>query len=106
MSVWSGIGTTPAALFGAEGELVSVQIAIEARLLERLLDVLANLEFPINPEIRHAAGPATLVEFPAWSGRLDGIRVAVARAGFEPRCLQVHSMLEEIAGRASAGAGS
>ncbi len=105
MSVWPGVGTPSAVLIGSEGELVSVHITIEARLLERLLDVLAHLEFPINPEIHHAAGPATVVEFPAWSGRLPDIRAAFAGAGFDPQCLQVRSMLDEIVGRASASAG-
>ena len=34
------------ALFGREGELISLSIATEPRLLEELLEALASLDFP------------------------------------------------------------
>ncbi len=42
-----------ASLFGREGELVSVRITVEPRLLEDLLDALAVLDFPVNPQLYH-----------------------------------------------------
>lgn len=96
MSVWPNFTQPSPALFGSEGELVSVNISIEPRFLERLLDVLAYLEFPINPEIRHAAGPVTRVEFPAWSSRVPKIREAVLNAGFDSGAIAVTGMLDAI----------
>jgi hypothetical protein len=96
-------------LIGAEGELVSVHIAIEARLLERLLDALASVSFPVNPQIYHQAAvgymgadgseeivPITLVEFPAFSGRVDEVRRVLAAQGLAPELVSVRSMLEEL----------
>lgn len=95
MSVWPNTGQ-PQSLFGSEGELVSVRVSIEPRLLECLLDALAHLEFPINPEIWHGAGGSTEIEFPAWSSRIPELRDALARAGFDSGCAKVTGMLEEI----------
>ncbi len=110
MSVSSNAFAAGPSLAGAEGELVSVRIAIEPRLLEELLDVLANLAFPINPEIHHCAGlglaysdsvadGATVVEFPAWASRLGDVREAFERAGFPQTALTVRNMLEAIGHR-------
>jgi hypothetical protein len=116
MSVWSDSAPASPSLGGVEGELVSVSISIEPRLLEELLDVLASLAFPINPQIYHNAGAAwqnagglaysdsaadaaAVVEFPAWAGRLGEVQEALARAGFPPAALTVRSMLETIGQR-------
>jgi hypothetical protein len=82
-------------LRGTEGELVSVRITVEPRFLERLLDVLAELSFPINPQLYHGA-PATVIEFPAWAGRVREIEQALTRSGFEGVCLGVKDMLADI----------
>jgi hypothetical protein len=107
MSAWP-TNTSPS-LHGAEGELVSVRIAIQPRLLERVLDLLAGLEFPINPQLYHDAAtisvredgqsraePATIVEFPAWSSRLAAIGDALARSGLDPVRLTLTDMLDDI----------
>ncbi len=96
MSVWPHLSRPAAMLLSDEGELVLVRITIEPRVLESLLDVLAHLDFPINPEIWYAAGPETTVEFPAWSARVDQIRDAVLSGGFGPGKFEVVDMLEEI----------
>ena len=82
-------------LRGTEGELVSVRITVEPRLLERLLDVLAGLSFPINPQLYHGA-PASLIEFPAWASRVPEIERALAGSGFDGGCLGVRDMLADI----------
>ena len=82
-------------LCGTEGELVSVRITVEPRLLERLLDVLAELSFPVNPQLYHGA-PATIIEFPAWAGRVQEIEGALNRSGFDRGCLGVRDMLADI----------
>ena len=46
---------TNPALSGSEGTLVSVSICVDPRHLEPLLEALAQVSFPINPQIYHDA---------------------------------------------------
>ena len=68
--------------------------------MEALLDALAHVEFPINPEIYHDAGtrdrPAALVEFPAYENRLPEIRTVLASFGFSRNRLVTTAMLDSI----------
>ena len=109
MSVWLNSATARAALNSSEGALISVSVSVEPRLLEELLDALAQLQFPINPQIYHDAAvrylysdgreevlPTTLVDFPAYAGRLPEIRRVLEMYGFSPNSLQVMSMLDEM----------
>ena len=89
--------TSPAALFGSEGELVSLSIAVEPRLLEDLLEALASLSFPVNPELSHRPAQVT-VEFPAYQGRVDEVREALASSGFETGRLRATGALTTAAG--------
>ncbi len=99
MSVWQG-PSSPSALGGSEGELVSVAISVEPRELESLLEALANVDFPINPQIYHAEGhnsaTRTTVVFPAYSGSLPLVRAALDAAGQDTSGICVKAMLEEI----------
>ena len=103
MSVWPTPGLVPG-LRGAEGILLSIRIAVDPRHLEELLDTLAGVSFPINPEIHHPvpafAGhrPPTVVEFPAYESRVEEVREALQRRGFDPGSARIASMLEEIKG--------
>jgi len=99
MSVWQC--TPPVApLCGSEGELVAVSISVSPRDLEALLEGLARVDFPINPQIYHSGGEAstagTIVEFPAYVGGLAQVRDALAGAGFDPESLRVRGMLDQI----------
>jgi hypothetical protein len=85
-------------LVGTEGELVSVSIAVEPQLLERLLESLAALPFPLNPQICHL-DPVTNVEFPAYAGRLVEIIGALRDKGFDPASVRAKNMLEQIRGQ-------
>jgi|YelNatPaOPRAMG01_1025707.scaffolds.fasta_scaffold277325_2 hypothetical protein len=110
MSVWPESSVSRSGtLTGAEGELVSASIAVEPQSLERLLETLAEVSFPINPQIYHNATvayrypdgredtePVTIVEFPAYSGQLDEVRSLLVRQGFDPDSLWVRNLLEEI----------
>ena len=110
MSVWSSVPATHSpALHGSEGELVSVSVTVEPRDLEDLLEALAVLDFPINPQIYHDAAvvyvdrgggrreePATIVEFPAYAGGLVKIRSALEASGFGSQAISVSPMLDEI----------
>ena len=95
MTIWpeSSPGGFPS-LAGSEGELVNVSIAVEPRLLERLLDALGELPFPVNPQINHR--PAIIVEFPAYAGRLAEVRSLLAQRGLAPESVGARNMLEEI----------
>ena len=101
MSVWP-TAEFPPSLRGAEGILLSIRISVEPRLLEDLLEALAGVSFPVNPEIHHPSPtPAgrrllTMVEFPAYENRLEEIREALRRHGFDPGAARVMNMLEEI----------
>jgi len=110
MSVWPYVSSPDSpALLGSEGELVSVSVAVEPRELEDLLEALAALDFPINPDIYHDAvivyvkrdgaqrmEPSTLVEFPAYAGRLPKIRGVLESYGFAGDRLSVSALLDEI----------
>jgi hypothetical protein len=91
MSVWQ-CAPSASVLCGSEGELVSVSISVDPRDLEALLESLATIDFPINPQIYH--GARTTVEFPAYAGRLPQVRTAVTTVNSAAIC--VKGMLEEI----------
>ena len=109
MSVWPNIYGHSPALESSEGALVVVSVSVEPKLLEDLLEALAQLEFPINPQIYHDAAlrfvysdgrqetlPTTLVDFPAYAGRLAEIRRLLAAYNFPPDSVHVRDMLDEI----------
>lgn len=111
MNPWPGVTSSSAApaLSTPEGALISVSVTVAPNDLEDLLDALAQLDFPVNPQIYHHAGlvydygdgrretkPVTLVEFPAYELRLPEIRRVLKANGFLPECVQVSPMLEEI----------
>ena len=97
MSVWNGstlYNSSASCLAGSEGELISVRIAVNPRGLEDLLDCLAGLPFPVNPEIRH--GVPTTVEFPAWDSALGRVEDALRSAGFEADTICVRPMWQTL----------
>jgi hypothetical protein len=104
MSVWSTAVPASLPLLGTEGALVSVSISVEPPRLEALLDALAHLDFPINPQIFHDAGPCTRpaampvarVEFPAYEKRLPEIRGLLEACGFSAKSVRDTAMLESI----------
>ena len=103
------MSASAAVLCGREGALVSVSISVDPRHLESLLEALAELDFPINPQIYHDAAlvyrfadgheqstATTLVEFPAYEDRLPEVRRSVEAFGFDPESVHVTGMLDEI----------
>jgi len=112
MSVWPSLSSAPSsALHGSEGELVSISVTVEPRDLEDLLEALATLPFPINPQIYHDASViyvgrdgaerverSTLVEFPAYAEWVPKIRAVLEACGFENGTISVASMLDQIHG--------
>jgi hypothetical protein len=117
MSVWPEptISHT-ASLSGVEGELVSASIVVAPQLLERLLETLAEVRFPVNPQIYHTAAvtyvypdgheavePTTIVEFPAYRERLQEVRDLLSRHGFDPNSLWAMNLLDDIHSSSCAG---
>lgn len=96
MSVWPKANPTSLSLPSEEGALVSVSIQVAPRHLESLLEALARIDFPINPQIYHDAVPGTLVEFPAYDNHLDEVYAAIRAYGFDAGCVRVTPMLEAI----------
>jgi hypothetical protein len=95
MSVWPTVVHGHPLLSGREGELVQVRVTTDPRLLEDVLECLATLTFPINPQIYH--GRPTIIEFPAYQLHLSEVRDALRTFGFDRSSLRVSSMLEAIA---------
>jgi hypothetical protein len=108
MSVWPTTTAGPL-LSGSKGALVSVSINVDPRHLESLLEALAQVSFPINPQIYHDAlmvyryadereekEATTLVEFPAYAGQIGEAQRALEAYGFDPSTIQVTTMLDEI----------
>jgi hypothetical protein len=62
-------------------ELSSVTISIAPRDIERLLDALAQLPHPINPDLRYEEW-LTHVDFPAWNSWVDDLRQLLEKEGF------------------------
>jgi hypothetical protein len=109
-----GMGFSPAfatghSLSSSEGVLVSLAIRVEPRRLETVLEALAQVAFPINPQIYHeaeiefrdstgcqAAKVTTLVEFPAYLARIDDVFRVLELNGFDRRDVLVTSMLHQL----------
>jgi hypothetical protein len=109
VSVWPIAGDSGPSLNSVEGVLISISITVDACDLEALLDSLAQLDYPINPQIYHRAAAVyryadgkeeakatTIVEFPAYAGWLPGIRRIVESYGFSPTCVHSAPMLDEL----------
>jgi hypothetical protein len=109
MSVWPKTLPATPSLSTAEGALVSVSLHAEPHCLESLLEALAQVSFPINPQIYHDAAlvyrytdgreqtvPITLVEFPAYDNHLLEVRRAVEAYGFPSDCIHTVAMLDDI----------
>ena len=90
----AAMASDPFVLASREGELISVRVAIEPRRLEELLECLAELPFPVNPQIYHTK--PTIVEFPAYASHLIEVREALAVSTFPAGSLTVTRMIEQI----------
>jgi len=113
MGVWPAVAAYPS-LSGQDGTLVCISIAVEASRLESLLEALARIDFPVNPQIYHEARVVyryadghekpeimTLVEFPAYAGRLPDVERALEEYGFDSGAIQVTNMLDQIQSEAA-----
>jgi hypothetical protein len=94
MNVWLSPASSGFNLSTSEGELLAVSIRVDPRRLEALLEALALVPFPINPQIHH--GAETVVEFPAYRNRVAEVERVLETSGFAPQSLHSTTMLEEI----------
>ena len=76
--------------------LVMARVLVEPRHLEELLEGLAGLDFPVNPELQHRTG-SVLVEFPAYAEHLEEIRNMIRRLGFDAESMDVFGVLHAAA---------
>lgn len=106
---FSPVFATGHSLSSDEGVLVSIAIRVESRRLEALLEALAQVAFPINPQIYHEAeiefpDPdgfptseiTTLVEFPAYVARIEDVFRTLELNDFGRRDVLVTSMLHQL----------
>jgi hypothetical protein len=77
------------------GDLVSLKINVDPRALEDLLEALAELPFPVNPQIHQQP---VAVEFPAYRSWIADVRTALVRAGFGSGEIEVRPALVEVGG--------
>jgi len=101
MSVWQDPASSGLHLSTSEGELLSVSIRVDSRRLEAMLEALALVPFPINPQIHH--GAETTVEFPAYRNRIGELEGILESCGFARQSLRATSMIEEIHSAAGGG---
>ncbi|HWY49737.1 MAG TPA: hypothetical protein VNX70_20285 [Bryobacteraceae bacterium] len=92
MSVRPDDSGLPFALFGLEGELISLRVTVEPKLLEDLLETLSSLDFPVNPQLYHRRAQVS-VEFPAYSAQVDQVRDTLRQNGFKPESLELSAVL-------------
>jgi hypothetical protein len=80
------------------GELFAANISIRLRLLEDLLECLAQASFPINPELEHdTLRGMSLVSFPVYEEQLGELGDLLQANGFALSVLTVKPMHEELA---------
>jgi hypothetical protein len=92
MTAKPGSNQPSTTLHTEEGELLSLRISVDPRSLEHLLEALAVLDFPVNPQLYHR--PArVIVEFPAYSERVKEVRTALGQEGFDAEGLEVAGVL-------------
>jgi hypothetical protein len=109
MSAWSDPIIPDAVLGGAAGELVSIRITVDPHRLESLLEALAAVSFPVNPQLHHQAvlvgiGPGgrrearavTVVEFPAYENHLAEVKTILEKGDFPPDTVHLCRMLDDI----------
>lgn len=84
-------------LAGREGELIIIRITVEPRLLERLLESLAETSYHINPQVFPNLADGARVEFPAYENWVAPISASLRRNGLEPLEFEATRMITSLA---------
>jgi hypothetical protein len=85
----------PGSIRGSEGDLVSVRILTDPRRLEDLLEALATVEFPVNPQLYHHPS-RVVVEFPAYARQIDRLKRLISANGFEADAISIRGPLDPV----------
>ena len=72
----------PDSLATSEGTLISISISVQPSRLESLLEVLAGVSFPVNPQIYHDA--ALVSRFPDGTEQSESTTLVEFRLEEEP----------------------
>ena len=88
--------SSAAPIHGRNGDLISLQIATDARHLEDLLETLSAASFPVNPQLWHRP-TGVIVEFPAWESNIAELRRLLIDSGFDGAALRVSPALAGFA---------
>jgi hypothetical protein len=75
------VPVTPALEIPGLGVLSMAQLTVEPRTLEQSLEALAQMPFPVNPEIRHLSDGKALIEFPVYANHYDKIVTTLQAVG-------------------------
>ena len=84
-------------LAGRDGELILIRITVEPRLLESLLETLANTSYHINPQLFPNSAEGSVVEFPAYESWRDPIVDGLRKAGLGEARLEASRMITKLA---------
>jgi len=68
-------------------DLLFVTVSVPPREIERFLDALGTLPYPVNFRLRYEEWQ-THVEFPAYRSWLGDLQKMLVRHGFEPASLR------------------
>lgn len=74
------------------GELLAALIEISPKLLEEILEALAEAPFPINPELDHSTGGISRVRFPLYESQREDLNQTLIANGFSPELVQFRSV--------------
>jgi hypothetical protein len=89
--------TDTQSLTGRDGELILLRITVEPRLLERLLETLAETSYHINPQVFPNSAQGARVEFPAYQGWVTPIEASLRRGGLRPVEFEATRMISQLA---------
>ncbi len=84
-------------LAGRDGELILLRITVEPRLLERLLEALAETSYHINPQVFPNSAEGARVEFPAYESWIEPITAGLRRNGLDPAQFEATRMVTKLA---------
>lgn len=84
-------------LAGRDGELILIRITVEPRLLEMLLETLAEASYHINPQLYPNSAEGSVVEFPAYESWRDPIADGLRKAGLSGARIETTRMITQLA---------
>ena len=84
-------------LAGPDGELISLRVTVDPRLLERLLETLAETSYHINPQIFPHSAQGAVVEFPAYESWVEPIETRLRGGSLSGALVESTRMIARLA---------